>query len=83
MSNKFQMLVTALYEEQCGIVLINDREKFELVQNSACTVEKLREWSCNRDSCTHLVSVHYTRFAVRDLRGERVPWRRTRQDHAV
>ena len=34
-SNKFQMLVTVLYEEQCGIVRINDRKKFELVQNSA------------------------------------------------
>ena len=35
---KFQMLVTVLNEEQCGIVLINDRKKFEFVQSSECTL---------------------------------------------
>ena len=71
LSNKFQMLVTTLYEEQGGIVLTNARKKFEFVTTSECTVEKLSELYCNRALCTRLLSVHCTRFAVRDLRRER------------
>ena len=70
-SNKFQTLVITLYEEQCGIVLISTEKKFEFVTTSDCTIEKLRERYCNTDVCTHLVSVHCTRFAVRNLRRER------------
>ena len=95
--NKFQRLVTTVHEEQSGIVFINAREKIEFGQNPECTVVTLRDCYCNRDSCTHLVSVHCRRFAVKDERKERVRWqvlqvwqgvartsssRRTRQDHA-
>ena len=40
--------------------------------------EKLHEWYCNRDSRN--MSVHHTRFAVKDLMRVKVRWR-TRLDH--
>ena len=71
LSNKFQMLVTTLYEEKSDIVLTKARKKFEFVTTSERTVEKLSEWYCNRALCTHLVSLHCTRFALKDLRTKR------------
>ena len=54
---KPQRHATTLCKEQGGIVLLSARKKYEFVQNSRCTVQKLREWYCNRDLCTHPVSV--------------------------
>ena len=51
---------------------------------NSCRVQnaplKLHEWYCNRDSRN--MSVHHTRFAVKDLMREKVRWR-TRQGHAA
>ena len=66
---KFQKLVITLCKEQGGIVLINARKEFEFVKTSECASEKLREWCCNRDS--HKMSIHHTRFAVKDPRREK------------
>ena len=53
-SIKLQRLVTTSYKERCGFVLINAGKKSEFVTTSECTVEKLREWYCNRfaQECT-------------------------------
>ena len=72
-SIKFQWLVTTLYEEQGGIdesnEIDNAGKKCEFVTTSECTVGKLRELCRNRD--LRKMSVHWTRFAMKDLRRER------------
>ena len=47
--NRLKRHATTLYKEQGGIVLIKAGKTSEFVTTSECTVEKLREWYCNRD----------------------------------
>ena len=52
---KPQRHATTLCKEQGGIVLLSARESLHSCKKSGCTVQKLREWYCNRDLCTHPV----------------------------
>ena len=61
---------------QCQFQMTVEREERGGVNlNLKGDDEELREWYCNRNWCTHLISVRHTKLVTTDLKKETVQWR--------